>query len=52
MIITGLLGIRFDIESLSFAAFLPEEIGLLGLRDVANHDLKMYISIENKGHTI
>jgi hypothetical protein len=48
----GLSGMRFDTESLSFAAFLPEEIGLIELRDAANCDLNLNVSIEGQEHTI
>lgn len=52
MVINGLIGLKFKEESLSFAPFLPEEIGYIELKDLAYRDSKLTISIKGKGNTI
>jgi glycogen debranching enzyme len=52
MVINGLFGMKFNEKSLSFAPFLPEEIGSIELKDLSYRDSKLNISIKGKGNTI
>jgi len=52
MVINGLFGMNFNEKSLSFAPFLPEEIGSIELKDLYYRDSKLNISIKGKGNII
>jgi glycogen debranching enzyme len=52
MVLNGLLGMKFNESSLSFAPYLPEGIGSIKLKDLSYRNSKLNISIKGKGNTI
>ncbi len=52
MITNGLFGMKFNEKSLSFAPYLPDQIGFIELKDLAYRDSKLNISIKGKGKNI
>ncbi len=52
MVINGLFGMTFNEHSLSFAPFLPGDIGSLELKNLTYRDSKLNILLNGKGHSI
>ncbi len=52
MVFNGLLGMTFHAESLSFAPYLPDEIGPVELRDLRYRKSQLTIVINGRGHSI
>ena len=52
MVTNGLLGMKFNENTLSFSPFLPDEIGFIELKDLIYRDSKLTISVKGKGNTI
>ena len=52
MVTNGLFGMKFNEKSLSFAPFLPNEIGSIELKDLSYRNSKLNILVKGKGNII
>lgn len=52
MVLKGLMGMTMNEHTVSFAPFLPEEVGSIQLKGLAYRNAELNISIKGKGNTI
>ena len=52
MVLNGLIGLRFNENSVTFAPFLPKGISRVELKDLSYRDSNLTISIKGNGNTI
>ena len=52
MILNGLFGMRFSVDSLSFTPYLPEKINSIELKDLNYRNSNLDIKITGNGNSI